>query len=168
MKGFKTSKAERFSYLSFFLGQNTLYIIIVAFLMLFYTDEVGISATAVGTLFLAARIWDAINDLIIGIIIDKVNFKAGKFKPWIKFPSFVLPFVIIAVFLNLDLSPIGALIYAYITYIVFGMLYTVSDVPIFALSTTMTDNLDERNTLLAKGRLASVIAMLFVHFLCHW
>ncbi len=162
MQGFKTSKTERTSYASFFFGQNLLYIIVVQYLMLFYTDVLGISAAAAGTLFLITRVWDAVNDPIMGIIIDKINFKKGKFKPWIHISSLVLPLIAAGLFFNLDLSPTGTLIYAYVTYILFGMIYTISDVPVFALSTTMTDNIDERNTLLSRGRMTAALAAFFI------
>jgi len=64
-KNYLTSKAERLSYGSWFVGQNIIYFMVVSYLAIFLTDEVGILEGAVATLFLVARIWDAVNDPII-------------------------------------------------------------------------------------------------------
>lgn len=155
---FVTSKNERLSYASYFVGQNIIFGLVGSYLMLFYTDYMGLAAAAVGTLFLVARIWDAINDPIMGIIVDKSNLKGGKFKPWLNFTVIALPISTVLLFINPNFSAGAKLIYAYITYIAWGMIYTVSDVPIFSLSTAMTPNIKERMSLLSFGRVASGIA----------
>ncbi len=155
---FVTSRIERLSYGGFFVGQNIIYMIVLQFLTIFYTDELGLAPAAVGTLFLIARVWDAINDPMLGALVDRFNFKGGKFKPWINAATVLLPLATIAVFYNFNGSPTTNLIYAYITYILWGMIYTISDVPIFALATAMTDNLDERVSIISIGRVAAGIA----------
>ncbi len=161
MATYQTSKLERASYGSYFAGQNMILIIVLQFLMIFYTDVVGISAAAVGTLFLVARIWDAVNDPIMGILVDKISFKSGKFKPWISIAIFILPLATIFLFLDVSHTPEMKLVYAYTTYIVWGMLYTISDIPIFALATVMSDDIDERTRIISIGRLAAGIGAVF-------
>jgi GPH family glycoside/pentoside/hexuronide:cation symporter len=158
----ETSKTERAAYGFFFVGQNIIYLLMLQFLNLFYTDVVGISATAVGVLFLVARTWDAINDPMLGVIIDRTNFKGGKFLPWIKAVNILLPLATIVIFINPDLSDSASLLYAYVTYIVWGMIYTLCDVPIFALSTAMAKSSEERVLILTWGRVAAIIAGLVV------
>ena len=85
---FVTNRLERLAYGGYFMGQNLIYFLVYQFLMLFYTDVVGITAGAVGTMFLIARIFDAVNDPIMGIIVDKTNLEGGKFIPWIKLVIF--------------------------------------------------------------------------------
>lgn len=155
---FRTSKKERFSYGSYFLGQNIIYMIVLQFLMLFYTDVVGIGAATVGILFGVARTWDAINDPMLGMLVDKSNPKKGKFKPWINAVIPLMPLVTVFLFINPNMGAQGNLIYAYVTYIIWGMVYTISDVPIFALATVMTDQVDERTSLITYGRVAALIA----------
>lgn len=155
---YKTSRGERLSYSSYFVGQNIIFMFVLQFLTIFYTDVIGLSAAAVGTLFLVARMWDAINDPILGAIVDKVHFKKGKFKPWINGVIFLMPIATIALFFNVGNGGTTSLVYAYITYILWGMIYTISDVPIFALATVMTDNMDERVKIISGGRLAAGIA----------
>lgn len=78
---FKTSRKERLSYGSYFLGQNIIFMIVLQFLMIFYTDVVGIGAAAVGIMFGIARTWDAINDPLLGILVDKANPKKVNLNP---------------------------------------------------------------------------------------
>ena len=156
---FRTSRKERLSYGSYFLGQNIIFMIVLQFLMIFYTDVVGIGAAAVGIMFGIARTWDAINDPLLGILVDKANPKKGKFKPWVNAVIPIIPLLTIFLFINPKLGDTGNLIYAYVTYILWGMAYTISDVPIFALATVMTDRVDERTTLITYGRIAGMIAM---------
>ena len=147
------------------MGQNLIYFLVYQFLMLFYTDVVGITAGAVGTMFLIARIFDAVNDPIMGIIVDKTNLEGGKFIPWIKLVIFLMPLTTVILFIKVGGGGINSLIYAYITYLIWGIIYTISDVPIFALATVMTHNSNERVTLISIGRigagLGSVIISLF-------
>lgn len=157
-----TSKKERLSYGGWFIGQNIIYMLVTSYLAIFLTDEVGIVEGVVATLFLVARIWDAVNDPMLGGIVDKVNPKKGKFKPWIDAVTIFIPLVTIALFWKFDQSGSFTIVYAYIAYIVWGMLYTISDVPIFALATTMTDIPDERVKIMSIGRLAAAIASISV------
>lgn len=162
---FLTSKKERTSYGAWFVGQNIIYFIVIQYLAIFLTDEVGIVESAVGTLFLIARVWDAVNDPMLGALVDRANPKKGKFKPWINAVSLVMPIVTIALFYNFNGSDSFNLAYAYISYIVWGMCYTISDVPIFALATTMTDNPDERVNIMSVGRLAAGLASIVIGIL---
>jgi GPH family glycoside/pentoside/hexuronide:cation symporter len=117
------------------------------FLMFFYTDTFGISAAAVGTMFLVTRIWDTANDPIMGMIADRTNTKYGKFRPWILW--MIIPFAVTGVILfitpNLDLT--GKIIYAYITYTLVTMAYTAINVPYGALMGVMSSNSIERTQL---------------------
>lgn len=160
MESYNTSKVERASYGSYFAGQNLILIIVLQFLMIFYTDVVGLPAAAVGTLFLVARIWDAVNDPIMGVLVDRIQFKTGRFKPWINLAIFLLPLATIFMFQNVAQGMEGKLLYAYITYILWGMIYTISDIPIFALATVMSDQENERVNIIAVGRLAAGIGAL--------
>lgn len=149
----KTSKLERLSYGGFFAGQNLILILTLQFLLLFYTDVVMLPTNVIVVLFLIARIWDAIIDPIMGIIVDKMNFKGGKFKPWVNSVIILLPFMTILVFQNPAESMQAKITYAFISYIIWGTLYTLGDIPAFALATVMTDNPDERVKIIMLGRL---------------
>ena len=164
-ESFLTSRKERTSYGAWFVGQNIIYFMVLSYLAIFLTDEVGLVEGAVATLFLVARIWDAINDPMLGALVDKTKPKKGKFKPWINVVSVAMPIATIFVFWNFHGSDGFNTTYAYISYIVWGMLYTISDVPIFALATTMTDVPEERVSIMSIGRLAAGLAMMVIGIL---
>ncbi len=116
----------------------------ILFLLYFYTDVFGLPAAAVGTMFLVTRIWDAVNDPIMGMIADRTNTRWGKFRPYILILA--LPFAIMGVitFTTPDYDITGKLIYAYITYTLLMMLYTAVNVPYSALMAVITPNSLER------------------------
>jgi glycoside/pentoside/hexuronide:cation symporter, GPH family len=155
-----TSKVERFSYAGYFLGQNIFYALMSQFLMLYYTDVLGITSVAVGTLFFVARIWDAVNDPMMGIMVDKVKLKGGKFKPWVNLGIFTMPISTVLVFFQIDGSMPTKILYAYITYILWGMLYTMSDIPIYALSTVISKDSNERVKIISLGRIMAFLGTL--------
>ena len=156
--GLQTSRMERLSYAGFFLGQNIIFIIPLQLLTYFYTEYVGLSLPDTAILLLIAKVWDAINDPIMGAIVDKCNFKKGKYLPWLKFATFALPVSLFFMFVNIDGPYILKLIYAYMTYIIFDIVYTISDSPLFSLSTVMTGAAYERDKLIAAGRMAAALA----------
>jgi len=127
------------------------------FLLFFYTDVFGISAAAVGTMFLVTRVWDAVNDPVMGIICDRTQTRWGKFRPYLLFLA--LPFAIIGVltFTSPDLTSSGKLVYAYVTYSLMMMIYTAVNVPYASLMGVMTSNIEER-TSLASWRLIGAFA----------
>lgn len=157
-----TSRRERISYATYFAGQNIIFIFVFMFLMQFFTEEVGLAPAAVGILFLIARVWDAVNDPILGAIVDKSNLKGGKYKPWITMVVVAMPITTVLLFININAGPSMNLVYAYITYIVWGMIYTISDAPVFALATAMTDKQKERTKLISFGRIGASIAGLVI------
>lgn len=121
--------------------------IFTMYLVFFYTDVFGITAAAAGTLLLVTRIWDTANDPIMGIIADRTSTKYGKFRPYLLW--FALPFAVIGVltFTTPGFSYTGKLIYAYITYLMMMMAYTVVNVPYGALLGVMSPNPEERTKL---------------------
>lgn len=117
------------------------------FLMIFYTDVVELSPASVGTMLLLTRLWDGINDPLMGIISDRTSTSKGKFRPYLLWVA--IPFGIIGVltFTTPDFSASGKLIYAYITYTLMMMVYTAVNVPYSSLMGVMTSDPKERTTL---------------------
>lgn len=132
------------------------------FLLFFYTDVFGISAAAVGTMFLVTRIWDAANDPIMGIICDRTNTRWGKFRPYLLFIA--IPFGVLGVltFSTPDFGPTGKLIYAYVTYSLMMMIYTAINVPYASMIGVMTSNIGERTTLSSWRMIGAFSGGLFV------
>jgi GPH family glycoside/pentoside/hexuronide:cation symporter len=87
-----------------------------SFLTIYYTDVVMIPAAAVGTMFMITRIYDALNDNVMGVIIDKTRTRWGKCRPYFLWGCVPLAICLVVTFSVPDLSPTGKLVYAYITF----------------------------------------------------
>lgn len=156
------SGLESASYGLYFMGQNLFYILIYMYLNTYYTD-IGISAAAVAVIALVVKVWDAVNDPIFGALMDKVHFKKGTFVPWLRISLVGIPVATIIMFATPNaLSPAGKIAWAVIAYMLWDTAYTLCDVPIFGLVTTLTPNLGERTSLNAIGRVCAMIAALLV------
>lgn len=160
METSKTTGKEKFYLASYSFGQSISMIYVLGMLSMFYTDVLGITPAMVATIYLVARIWDAVNDPLMGLVVDKSNLKGGRFVPWLKMTSWMLPIVTLLLFVNIDASPVMKTVYAFATYIIWGMVYTMSDVPAFAIPTVMTNSLDDRNKLIAKRTLGAAVAFI--------
>ncbi|MGL4723923.1 MAG: MFS transporter [Scandinavium sp.] len=148
----KVSPRTLISYTLGAAGDNFIFIMIVTFLMMYYTDYVGLPAQTVGTLFLVTRIWDTASDLIWGVLIDNTHTRYGKFKPYLILGATVGSIALFATFSVPDISLQGKVIYAYITYFLLSTAYTCFDVPLFALATVVTKDPHQRNRLVFTTR----------------
>ena len=117
------------------------------YLMFFYTDIFGISAAVVGTMFLVTRLWDAAFDPFVGIIADRTETRWGKFRPYLLWMA--IPFGVIGVltFTTPSISMNGKIIYAYVTYSLMMMIYSLINVPYASLMGVMTSDLKDRTSL---------------------
>lgn len=138
---------EKFGYALGDTASNIFFQFINIFLLYYYTDVFGLSPAAVGTLFLVTRLWDAINDPLMGVIADRTQTRWGKYRPYLLW--FSVPFGILGylAFAGPDLSESGKLVYAYATYIGLMMIYTAINVPYSALMGVMTPDSNERTVL---------------------
>ncbi len=118
-----------------------------AFILIFWTDVVGIAAATASTMILISKVWDGINDPIMGAFIDRHEFNGEKARPYFKW--FAIPFGIAAVicFVTPDASMPIKVLYAFIAYNVTNMIYTIINIPYGILATKMTSDVDERGTL---------------------
>lgn len=117
------------------------------YLLFFYTDVFGISAAVVGTMFLVTRVFDGLNDPLMGILADRTNTKWGKFRPYLLWMA--IPFTIFGVltFTTPDISSSSKIVYAYVTYCLMMIVYTAVNVPYASLLGVMTSNLKDRTSL---------------------
>lgn len=148
-------------------GNSLLFNFIGSYLLVFYTDAFGISAAAVGTLMALSRVWDAINDPMMGVIVDKrKRTKDGKFRPYLKYMGIPLGIFTILTFLVIPNMPQGMkLPYAYITYIGFGMAYTAINIPYGSLASVMTNDPVQRTELSTWRNLAATFSMIILMIL---
>lgn len=161
---FLTGRMERAGYYGYFVGQNIIYIFVTLFLSVYYTTALGIPPATVGAILLGARIWDAVNDPLLSVLIEKANLRGGKFKPWINSVAILIPLSTVLVFgftdVLIEASLALRVAYATVTYILWGMVYTISDAPAFALATVMTSELPERNTLISYSKLFGFVGLI--------
>lgn len=130
------------------------------FLLFYYTDVVGVAATVVGTLFLVVRVFDAFADLFAGRVVDKTNTRWGRFRPFLLFAGIPLLLLNVAVFSVPHLGATGTLVYAYVTYLVFGLAYSLANIPYGSLATSLTQDPIERSKLATFRVIGSNIAIL--------
>lgn len=143
----KLSFLEKIGYASGDTASNLFWQTFSMFLLFFYTDIFGIPAATAGTMFLITRIWDTVNDPLMGIISDRTNTRWGKFRPYLLWLA--IPFGVIGVFTftTPDFSDAGKIVYAYITYSLMMMIYTAINIPYSALMGVMSSNSLERTSL---------------------
>lgn len=158
----QTSRAERMAYSLYFVGQNILYMLVTGFIALFLMNR-GIEETAIAGILLAPKIWDAVNDPLFGILVDKAHMKGGRFLPWLRISWILIPLFTVLIFAMPDtLSYDGKVAWAFLGYIFWSMSYTVCDAPIFALSTAMSTHVDERTAILSMGRMFATITCVVI------
>lgn len=153
MQESQISFKERLSFGLAGLGQNMVYNYTTAYIMVFYTDVVKLLPVAVGTLMLIARVFDAVNDPIMGTIIDKTHTKKGKLIPYLKVIPVPMAVFTLLVFFVPDMSYTMRLVYAYVSFILWDLMYTVSDVPYWGLSVAITSDPNERLKLISLARI---------------
>ncbi|MBP3684012.1 MAG: MFS transporter [Oscillospiraceae bacterium] len=153
---YMTTKKERLSYWTYFVGQNIYYNITAAFISTYLAMQ-GIDLAKVAVVLLIVKVWDAVNDPIFGFIFDKVRFKNGqKSLPWLRIATALIPVVTIILFsIPSALGETGKLVWFGVAYLLWDTVYTLTDVPAYAMLNTMTDNLTERNLLLSVNRVFS-------------
>lgn len=143
------------------MASNLYFQTFVVFLPIFYTDVFGLSAAAMGTMLLVTRVFDAVNDPIMGVAADRTETRWGKFRPYIAGLAVPLAIGGVLAFTTPDFSETGLLVYAYATYMLLVVLYTAVNVPYSALMGVITPNSAER-TSVSTYRFAAAFAGQFI------
>ncbi len=131
------------------LGFNLYWTMIASFLAAFYTDVFGITAAAAGTMLLITRMIDAFTDPVMGLIADRTWSRFGKFRPYLLFTGLPMAAAAALTFTTPDLGANGKLLWAYSTFTMMMVLYTVLNTPYSALSGVMTASGQERTALIS-------------------
>lgn len=139
------------------LGINLYFISSMTFLLYFYTDVLEISAAAAAGVLLVARIVDAVTDPIMGAIAERTSTRWGRLRPYLLLGAIPLGGITVLTFTVPDLDESGRVLWAYATYIGFGILYTVVTIPYSALTASLTNDYEER-TRLSTWRMAFAFA----------
>ena len=139
------------------LGQNIICQLVTTFFMVYMTEVAGVSALWLAWMFLAARLFDAFNDPVMGTLVDKTHSKWGKMRPYLVFSPIPIAVLTILLFTSFNWSPQAKFAYSTVIYLMWGIAYTSVDVPYWGLASSMTSDTDKRNTLLTVARLFSTI-----------
>jgi len=151
----KLSVGEKFGYALGDMAANFVFQAMLALQLDFYTHTFGLTARQAGTLFLVVGLGVACFNPVMGVIADRTSSKWGKFRPWLLWTA--LPFGIISVltFTTPQLSPGAKIIYAWVTYILLRVIYTVNNVPYASLTAVMTQDPDERTSISSYRQIAA-------------
>lgn len=143
----KLSVMEKVGYGLGDTASNILYQAWNFFLMVFYTDVFGISAKTASLMFLVTRIWDTVNDPVMGMIADRTNTRWGRFRPYLLWMAIPYGVLACAMFVTPDWGMKMKIFYAYASYILATMAYTAINIPYSSLMAVMTPDPHERTTL---------------------
>lgn len=154
------TKKEKYIYLTSLAGQNVLYNIIGACLAYYLQFTILIPAMTVSLIMTFARVWDAFNDPIMGTLVDRTRTKFGKCRPFLMAVPIPILAITILCFTNFGFygagSPAmdrGIVAWAAITYVLWGMIYTIGDIPLWGVTALMTESDKDRNKLLSLARI---------------
>lgn len=144
-------------------GKDAVYAIVGTYLMMYLTDYRSVAPAFVGTLFMVARIWDAFNDPFMGMVVDNTRSRWGKFRPWILVGTILNAIVLVFLFMDNGIEGKGYLVWCSIFYILWGMTYTIMDIPYWSLVPALTDDEKERSQISAIPRIFASCAWLVIN-----
>ena len=122
------------------LGKDLIYGMIATFSMIYFTDIIKVAPAFIGTMFFVAKIWDAFNDLFMGMIVDNTRSRFGKFVPWLVIGTLINAFVFVIVFTDFHLSGVSLCVFASVIYVLWGMTYTIMDIPYWSVIPNLTSD----------------------------
>lgn len=138
-------------------GQNLIFGLWSSYMLVFYTDIFGISAGAASIIMLLTRVWDGINDPMMGTIADHTRTKWGRYRPWLLFMAPVIVIFLVLNFSSPDLSSTLKVVYAAITYVMMSMAFTAVDVPYWTMPAAMSEDVQKRAKIISFSRLSTTI-----------
>ena len=135
------------------VGKDMVYALSSSYVMYYYQNVLGLSATFVGVILMIARIFDALNDPFMGILVAKTKTRWGRFRPWLLSGTVLNAFVLYALFAAPNgLSGTGLMVYFSVIYILWGVTYTMMDIPYWSMIPAVTSTLKDRENLSVIGR----------------
>ncbi len=149
----KLSGKAKLSYALGAVGKDMVYMLSASYVLYYFQDLLGVSAIAMGVILMAARVFDAFNDPIMGVIVAKTKTRWGKFRPWLLIGTLTNAVVL---FLMFSAPPAmdgkGLIAYAAVTYILWGVTYTMMDIPYWSMIPAFTEGGKERENLTTLAR----------------
>ena len=170
----KLSLMSKISYGLGAVGKDMVYMLSASYVLYYFQDLLGVSAVAMGTILLVARIFDAFNDPLMGVIVAKTKTKWGKFRPWLLIGTLTNAVILFLMFSCPPRLDAGGLIaYAAVFYILWGVTYTMMDIPYWSMIPAFTEGGKEREGLTTLARscagvgsaIITIVTMMAVQFL---
>ena len=168
------SGKAKFSYALGAVGKDMVYMLSASYVLYYFQDVLGVSAIAMGTILLIARVFDAFNDPIMGVVVAKTKTRWGRFRPWLLIGTLTNAVILCLMFSAPPaLDGPGLAAYAAVTYILWGVTYTMMDIPYWSMIPAFTEGGHERESLTTLARSAAgvgsavitIVTMLAVHAL---
>lgn len=152
------------------VGKDMVYALSSSYVMYYYQDVLGLSASFVGLVLMLARVFDALNDPFMGVLVARTRSRWGRFRPWLFTGSALNAVVLYALFAAPDLTGTGLMVYFAVVYVLWGVTYTMMDIPYWSMIPAVTHTPADRENLSVVGRtcagvgsaLVSMGAMLLV------
>lgn len=149
----KLSLKEKVSFGMGAVGKDMVYAIVSGFLMYYYNTVLGISATFIGVLFMVARVFDAVNDPFMGIIVERTNTRFGKFRPWLLIGTVLSAISLFAMYaVPRSLNGTSLLVYTSVAYILWCTTYTLMDIPYWSMIPAISESGKDRENISVIGR----------------
>lgn len=170
----KLSRREKVSYGLGAVGKDMVYMLSASYVLYYYQDILGVSAIAMGVILMAARIFDAFNDPVMGVIVARTRTRWGKFRPWLMIGTLTNAVILCVMFAAPPaLDGAGLVAYAAIVYVLWGVTYTMMDIPFWSMIPAFTEGGREREGLTTLARscagvgsaLITVITVMMVQLL---
>ena len=145
------------------VGKDMVYALSASYIMYYYQDILGLSATFVGFILMIARVFDAANDPFMGVVVAKTNSRWGKFRPWLFMGTILNAFVLYALFAAPAVSGKALMIYFAVMYILWGMTYTMMDIPFWSMIPAVTSTAKDRENLSVVGRTSAGVGYALIN-----
>ena len=145
------------------VGKDMVYALSASYIMYYYQDILGLSASFVGFILMIARVFDAANDPFMGVVVAKTNTKWGKFRPWLFTGTILNAFVLYALFAVPAISGKALMIYFAVMYILWGVTYTMMDIPFWSMIPAVTSTTKDRENLSVVGRTSAGVGYALIN-----
>ena len=134
------------------VGKDMVYALSASYVMYYYQDVLGLSASFVGLVLMAARFFDALNDPFMGVVVAKTRTRWGRFRPWILSGTLLNALVLYALFAAPVMRGAAMMVYFSVIYVLWGVTYTMMDIPFWSMIPAVTETPGDRENLSMVGR----------------
>ncbi len=158
----RTGRGRKFGYGVGAVGKDMVYALVSGFILYFYNDVLGASGTFIGVMMMAARVFDAFNDPIMGVVVEKTRTRWGRFRPWIFTGTVTNALVLYAMFaVPKGMEGSALLTWMTVAYFLWGITYTLMDIPFWSMIPAITRPGKEREAMAVIGRTFAALGFAF-------